>query len=108
MPQHFGWSDFDPESHAHQVLHGFLVMDVQYDADHARSLGDITRRIRTGTLASEETGGNASFCSIRPDGVTCECVLDDTDDLSPQTLDLASFEAALDAWEAHCRQRADS
>ncbi|ETW93679.1 MAG: hypothetical protein ETSY1_38160 [Candidatus Entotheonella factor] len=108
MEQFFGWTDFDPENDAHKVLHGFLVMDIQDNAEVAQSVANAVRRIRAGESDSEEAGGNAYFCSIRPDGVTFECILDDMDDLSPQTLDLASFEAVLNAWAAHCRQRTDS
>ncbi|MDH5178960.1 MAG: hypothetical protein OEZ39_07760 [Gammaproteobacteria bacterium] len=104
MSEEFVWNGYEASNPAHRTLHGFLVLDVQYDAELAAEILTGIQAFRRGDNMEYEGSGNGYEFECRPEGFYIDCLYEG-DDLTPVLIDYLTVETALGEWYAYCVQQ---
>lgn len=99
--EHFSWPDRREGDPVHDLIHAYLVIDIQNSPNGTDELLEMINQVKQGQFPSWERIGNAYTLSIFPDHVRIETENDltgETDSVAIASLD--DFEKAANAWKA--------
>ncbi len=95
------WEDYDVNLPAHQVLNGFLALDVQYSEEHVVYLEAGINAFISGSKDSFEGIGNGYEFTCTAEGFEIECQYPDP--LTPICIDYATVLKGLSVWRDLCK-----
>jgi hypothetical protein len=92
----FQWPGRRVGDPAHEMLVGFLVMDIQRNPEWANELAARIMEVKSGRLAGWERIGNAYRLELTGKNAFLEDLVDE--DIRVQRISLKEFSQAVDAW----------
>jgi len=92
----FQWPGRRINDSAHEMVAGFLVMDIQRNPEWAHELADRIEQVKTGMLPVWERLGNAYRLELTEKGALIEDLVDE--DSPAEEITLEDFSKAVEAW----------
>ena len=102
--ENFTWSGYDANQESHQVLQGFLVLDIQYSVSRTQEVIQGIKRYLAGDIKEYAGTGNGYEFSCETKGFEIDCLHPD-DAQTPVTIEYSMVLLALKEWQAMCAQR---